>query len=80
MDEILIYNTSLCCSITGCLMSLISLIVFLAIGLPTIIKNDSDFNTIYSAWINFIILIIGIIITIIACCCLKNPKKYACHY
>jgi len=57
MDNSITYDTcTLALYLTGILMSLISFIVFIITGIPTILQNTAGFDAIYQAWISLLLL------------------------
>ena len=59
----------------GGIISLVSFIVFITKGIPTIILNNTeDIIGIYNAWLGLVFTIIGLIIIGITCLC----KRYKC--
>lgn len=61
--------------VIGSIMSLVSFIVFIAEGIPTIIRNDTENPIgIYNAWLGLVFIVIGLIIIGITYLCRRGRK------
>lgn len=56
------YNCMILSYASGICMVGISFLVFITIGLPTIIQNNGEFIIIYQSWLSLAFIIIGLLI------------------